>query len=117
MVLKMKRGEVYWGNFDPTVGSEIKKTRPCLIISNDISNQFSSLVTVLPLTSQKLNKLYKHEVLITGDPTLKNGKIKVNQIRAFDKARIGKFITKLPNSIMEDVEKSIILHLGLKINK
>lgn len=112
----MKRGEVYWGNFDPTVGSEIKKTRPCLIISNNIANEFSSLVTVLPLTSQKLDKVYKHEVLVTNDPKLKNGKVKVNQIRAFDKARIGKFITKLPNSIMAEVEKSLVLHLGLKIN-
>ena len=110
----MKRGEVYWGNFDPTVGHEIKKTRPCLVISNDISNQFSELVTVLPLTTQKLNKVYPHEVLVTGNLKLKNTKIKINQIRSFDKARIGNFITKIQASTMREVDESMRLHLGLK---
>ena len=114
MVSMMKRGEVYWANFDPTIGAEIRKTRPCVIISNELANQFSPLVTVLPITSQKLDKIYKHEVLISNDAKLKNSKIKINQIRTFDKQRIGKLITKISSSVLEQVDESIMLHLGLK---
>jgi mRNA interferase MazF len=113
----MKRGEVYWGNFDPTVGSEINKKRPCLIISNNITNHLSPLVTVLPLTTQKLDKVYRHEVLVINEPLLKNGKIKVNQIRTFDKQRIGKFIAELSDPLMAEVDKALLLHLSIKIPK
>lgn len=113
----MKRGEVYWANFDPTVGSEINKKRPCLIISNNITNHVSPLVTVLPLTTQKLNKIYRHEVLVTNQPLLKNGKIKVNQIRTFDKQRIGSFIAELSDSIIAEVDNALLLHLSIKIRK
>ncbi len=113
----MKRGEVYWADFDPTIGSEINKKRPCLIITNNITNYLSPLITVLPLTTQKLNKLYKHEVLVTNQPLLKNGKIKVNQIRTFDKQRVGRFIAELSESIMADVDKALLLHLSIKIPK
>lgn len=113
----MKRGEVYWANFDPTVGSEINKKRPCLIISNNITNHVSPLITVLPLTTQKLDKLYRHEVLVTNQPRLANGKIKVNQIRTFDKQRVGKFIAELSESIMNDVDKALLLHLSIIVPK
>ena len=48
----MKRGEIYWTNLDPTQGHEIKKTRPCIVVSNDVGNEFSETVTVVPLTSK-----------------------------------------------------------------
>lgn len=52
-----KKGEIYLVNFDPTIGHEVKKKRPAVIISNDIHNQFSPLVTVAPLSSN-INKVY-----------------------------------------------------------
>ena len=112
----MKRGDVFWGNFDPTLGSEIQKTRPCLIVSNDIANRFSPLVTVIPLTSQKLDKIFPHEVLVENNPKLKNAKIKVNQIRTFDKQRLGKWISHLSASNMKKVDAALALHLGLSLN-
>jgi mRNA interferase MazF len=111
----MRRGEVYWGNFDPTVGSEIQKTRPCLIVSNDIANLHSSVVTVLPLTSQKLDRIYPFEVAVLNNSKMKNSKIKANQIRTFDKARIGAKITDLSGSVMANVDKAILLHLGINL--
>jgi len=114
MVLTMKRGDVFWGNFDPTIGAEIRKTRPCVIVSNNIANELSPLVTVIPLTSQKLNRIYPHEVLVENNPKLKNAKIKVNQIRTFDKRRIGKFMSHLSDSTMKKVDTALALHLGLK---
>lgn len=113
MELTMKRGDVFWGNFDPTLGVEIKKTRPCVIVSNNIANKLSLLVTVIPLTSQKLDKIYPHEVLVENNPKLKNAKIKVNQIRSFDKRRIGKFMSRLSDSTMKKVDAALALHLGL----
>ncbi len=112
----MKRGDVFLGNFDPTLGAEIQKTRPCVIISNNIANEFSPLVTVIPLTSQKLDKLYPHEVLVENNSKLKNAKIKVNQIRSFDKRRIGRFMTHLSEATMKKVDAAIALHLDLQLD-
>ena len=47
----MKKGEIYWANLSPVIGSEIYKTRPVLIVSNDVNNEFSDLITILPITS------------------------------------------------------------------
>ncbi len=59
-----QRGEIYWVNLDPTIGTEIDKTRPALIISNDIGNQYSDRVIVAPTTSQNIGRVYPFEVLI-----------------------------------------------------
>ena len=60
----MKRGDIYWTNLDPTIGAEISKTRPALIVSNEINNKFANTVTVLPITSN-IRKVFPFEVLIT----------------------------------------------------
>src|SRR5207249_2558077 len=59
------RGEVYWVDLDPTVGSDISRTRPCLIISNDMGNQYSARVIVAPLTTGGADRAYPFEVLVT----------------------------------------------------
>jgi len=60
----MTRGSVWWIEFDPSVGSEIKKTRPAVIVSNDIANKFLARVVVIPLTSN-VNRLYPGEAVVT----------------------------------------------------
>ena len=60
---KMKRGEIYFANLDPTIGSEIKKKRPVLIVSNNANNKMASTITVVPITSN-INKIYPFEVLL-----------------------------------------------------
>jgi mRNA interferase MazF len=59
----MKRGEVWWVNFDPSIGGEIKKKGPAVIVSNDESNKFLNRVQVIPLTS-RTDKLYPSEELV-----------------------------------------------------
>ncbi len=61
-----KRGEIWWVNFDPSVGQEVKKRRPAVIVSNDLSNKYLKRYQVLPLSPQT-KKLYPSEVLIEID--------------------------------------------------
>ena len=102
-----KRGEIYLVSLDPTLGSEISKTRPALVISNNINNQYSDTITVIPITSF-IKKIYPFESeLPLGEGGLaKKSKTKCNQIRAIDKIRLVK-------SSMHEVEKAILIHLGM----
>lgn len=111
----IKRGEVYWANLDPTIGSEISKKSPVLVISNDINNQFAATVTILPITSSS-NKTYPFEVSIeAGEYGLSaNSKIKANQIRTISIERLYQKVGSLSNSKMKEVENAILIHLGIK---
>lgn len=111
----MKRGEVYTVNFDPSQGSEIKKMRPAVIVSNNACNRYSQTITVIPLSSQ-INKVLPFEVLIkkieSGLPL--DSKAKANQIRSIDKSRIIKLVGALSDEIMEQIDAAIKLHLAIK---
>ena len=61
-MIGIKRGEIHLATLDPTEGRKIAKTRPVVVISNDISNQYSGTISVLPITSQNLGKIYPFEV-------------------------------------------------------
>ena len=78
----MKRGEIYYATLDPTIGSEIAKLRPALIVSNDINNRVATTITILPITSN-VTKVYPFEVaLFPADSGLpKASKIQAQQIR------------------------------------
>ena len=110
----MKRNDIYIANLDPTIGSEISKKRPVLIVSNDINNKYSDTVTILPITS-KTKKIYPFEVeILTGQGNLKKkSKIKANQIRTIDKRRLVQKIGSISKSIMNKVEKAILIHLDI----
>lgn len=105
-----KRGEVYWANLDPTVGTEINKRRPCLIISSDEGNEVSSRVTVAAITSS-VKIVYPFQVKVK----LKNkeGKILLNQIRTLDKLRLGQKISILNHKTMQEVDNALKIALGL----
>ncbi|MCL4513338.1 MAG: type II toxin-antitoxin system PemK/MazF family toxin [Candidatus Eremiobacteraeota bacterium] len=113
-----KRGEIWLVSLDPIIGSEIGKARPALVISNDRGNEFSETVTVLPITSQT-DKVYPFEALIPPGlgNLLKPSKVKSNQIRTVDKKRLVKFIGTLEEKIMEDVDRSLLIHLGIHLKK
>ena len=111
----IKRGFIYLAALDPVVGNEIAKTRPVAVISNDKNNEFSGTVTVLPITSKNLRKIYPFEVYLgrgTGNLP-KNSKIKADQIRTLDKSRLVKLIGELGKAEIEAIEKALRVHLEL----
>lgn len=105
-----RRGDVYWVNLDPTVGTEINKKRPCLIISSDEGNEESSRVAVAAITST-CKALYPFHVKIFMNN--KEGRILLNQIRTIDKQRLGKKIISLDQETMLEVEKALKIYLSL----
>lgn len=106
----MKRGEVWWVAFDPAIGSEIRKTRPAVIISNDAANRNLARVVVVPLTSNT-EHLYPGEarVMVAGQPS----KAMTDQIMAADKARLKDRLGLLSKADMLALESALLVHLGL----
>ena len=106
----MLRGEVYWVRFDPAEGGEIRKIRPGIIVSNDISNRILNRVQIVPVTS-KIEKLYPGESLFTLEG--KQGKALCSQIRTVAKKRLGKKIGKIPSRDIMTLNKALKLQLDL----
>lgn len=113
--MNIRRGDVFLAALDPVLGKEIPKTRPVVVVSNDKNNAFSGTVTILPITSQSLDKTYPFEVFLpTGTANLpKDSKVKADQIRTIDKSRIIKNIGSLKPNEIESIENAIRLHLGI----
>ncbi len=111
----IRRGEIFLVNFDPTVGAEAKKTRPAVVVSNDINNAHSPIVSISPITSN-VTKVYSFEVeTLPGVGGLKTrSKVMVNQTRAVDKIRLIKKLGHLSAEIMEDINRALKLHYDLE---
>lgn len=106
----MKRGSIWWVEFDPVIGSEIKKTRPAVIVSNDAANHFLSRVIVVPFTSNT-KKVYAGEAIVKTEDNY--SKAVADQIRAVDKVRLKSKIGTLSDSDLETVNAVLRLHLNL----
>jgi len=110
-----KRGDVYLVRFDPTEGVEISKTRPAVIIQNDVGNRFSDLTIAAPITSKYDADLYPTEVLIKApEGGLKvDSVVLLNQIRAIDKRRLGRRLGALHPSTVSLLNDALAVSVGL----
>ena len=106
----MKRGEVWWVEFEPAVGSEVRKTRPAVIVSNDAANRNLSRVVVVPLTSDT-GRQYPGEALVSVEG--QSSKAMADQIMAADKARLKSQVGLLSKADMQALEDAIRVHLSL----
>jgi mRNA interferase MazF len=106
----MKRGEVWWVNFDPAVGGEIQNQRPAIIVSNDAANKYLNRVQVVPLTS-RIDRLYPSEAyVLLGN---KQHKALANQLTTVSKLRLGDQLGQLSSDDLKKVEQAIMIQLGL----
>jgi mRNA interferase MazF len=114
-MVSIRRGDVFFVNFDPTVGAEVKKSRPAVVVSNDINNAHSPIISISPITSN-VDRIYSFEVEISrGTAGLKTrSKVMVNQTRAVDKIRLIKKLGQLPEQIVKEVNQALKLHYDLE---
>ena len=106
----MRRGEVWWVEFDPAIGSEIRKTRPAVIVSNDAANRNLSRLVVVPVTSNT-GRQYPGEAVVSMGG--QSSKAMVDQIMAADKSRLKSLVGTLSKADMLAVEDAIKVHLSL----
>ena len=106
----MVRGEVWWVELGPTLGSEVRKTRPAVIVSNDSANRHLARVVVVPMTSNT-GRQYPGEAIVSVDG--KSSKAMADQIMAADKSRLKNRLDTLSKPDMLAVEDAIKVHLAL----
>jgi len=107
-----RRGDVFWVNVNPVVGTEIRKTRPAVVVSNDSCNRYGARVVVLPITSN-VDSLYPGEAMI--DVKGRPGRALGDQIRSIDKRRLKGRVSTLTADEMARIDEALAITLGLPL--
>ena len=106
-VRRPRRGDVYLVNFDPTIGAEVKKTRPAVVIQNDIGNRWSPITIVAAMTSRFEDPLYPTEVLVKASEggLAIDSVVLLNQLRSVDKARLVRRLGALKSQTVREIDR------------
>jgi mRNA interferase MazF len=109
-----RRGEIYLVSLDPTVGHEIRKTRPAVVIQNNVSNRYSPITIVAAISSQFGDPPHPREIPISPISGLtKPSAVILNQIRSVDRKRLVKRLGAVDAATMRRVDEALLISLGL----
>ena len=116
--MNIKRGEIYYADLSPVIGSEQGGIRPVLIVQNDVGNKYSPTVIAAAITSQKdKTKLPTHITVEAENCGLaKDSIVLLEQVRTIDKKRLKEKMGSLDNAAMNKVDKALTVSFGLDIN-
>jgi mRNA interferase MazF len=115
MPLEVKRGEMYYADLSPTIGSEQSGIRPVLIIQNDVGNRHSPTVVVAAITGKsKKTAMPTHYLLPAGNGLEFPSQVLLEQVRTIDKARLQGYIGTLDDTTMKGIDRAIAVSMGLK---
>lgn len=114
-VMHPLRGDIYLVSFDPTIGAEIRRTRPAMVLQNNVANEHSPITIVAAITTQFGDRLYPTEVLIRSpEGGLKaDSVVLLNQIRSIDRQRLIKRLGKVTDETLFLIDRAIQISLGL----
>lgn len=110
--MPIERSDVYWVNFDPSLGGEIRKTRPAIILSNNAANVALNRVQVVPITS-KTDRVYPGEALV--DLRGERRKAMADQLTTVSKQRLGNRLGTIASEDMARVEAAVAIQLALSL--
>ena len=111
---EIKRGEIYYADLFDTIGSEESGIRPVLILQNNIGNRHSNTTIIAPITSRRQDSTQPTHVNIDTEGLAKKSTVMLEQIRTIDKSRLDEYIGRLDKFAMADVDRAIIVGLGIK---
>ena len=113
---EIKRGDLYYADLRPIIGSEQGGVRPVLIIQNDVGNHFSPTVIAAPITSRRKNRWMPTHVLlpISTDGLRNDSIVLLEQVRTIDRSRLGDYIGRLDETAMEAVDTALAISIGIK---
>jgi mRNA interferase MazF len=115
----MRRGEIVSVSFDPALGSEVAKTRPAVVVSNDAANTTATrlgrgVITVVPVTSN-ITRIYPFQVLLPARETglQHDSKAQAEQVRSVAAERVGARLGQLPAALITELDRALRVHLSL----
>lgn len=112
-IIQVKRGEIYYANLCPIVGSEQGGVRPVVILQNDKGNKHSNTTIVAAITSELDKPNLPTHVIFKTDRMKKKSMVLLEQIRTIDKSRLGRFVGTMDHRTTKRIDKAILISFGL----
>ncbi len=110
----IKRGDIYYADLNPAVGSEQGGIRPVLVVQNDVGNCYSPTIIIAVLTSKSKKKLPTHISIHSGEGNIAmDSTVLLEQLRTIDKFRLQKYVGSISGEIMDRIDRAMLVSLGL----